>query len=155
MKAIMTIKAVVRGPKGDTIKLADDAPGIEQPAPDVRAMRFEPEHGRLRIVDNNDGGKEICEVEGDLTRTVTWAPDEDDEDGPLVAKSSWALKMAGILKSAEIAGLYGTSALSVEFKPSQKTMIDNNPANDGKITGISLRTEGGPAVSSRTAHTSA
>lgn len=137
MKAMVTIKSLSRGNKGDSIKFIDDATGQLPPVVTLRggakdgerftpkALRYAKEPGRLVISSN---GRVLLETAGELQRVDAW---EQDEDGELEATASLTFTMTGRLTHDEIAGLFSAESLALAFEPNQKAI----EFKDGKAKG--------------------
>lgn len=127
MKAMVTIKSLSRGDKGDSIKFIDDATGQLPPVVTLRggakdgerftpkALRYAKEPGRLVISAN---GRVLLETAGELQRVDAW----QDADGELEATASLTFTMTGRLTHDEIAGLFSAESLALAFEPNQKAI---------------------------------
>lgn len=135
MKAIVSLKSVSRSENCDTIKFIDDA---SQELPPIitrqggakdgekrhaRALRWDKEAGKLSISTRN-GGAPFAELRGEIQRTDSW--DFDEETGEIEASASLTFRCEGRLTKSEIADLFGSENLCIEFKPSQQAISFSN-----------------------------
>lgn len=115
MKMIVTFRSLMRGEAGDTMKFADDAPGVLPPASGVKSVRWEPCAGRLTIA---SGNKQVVEVVGELRRVDSWALDADS--GEVEASASITFACEARLHGHEVAALLDApDGLRLTFKPAQ------------------------------------
>ena len=129
MRAMLEIKSVSRGKKGDTIKLIEEPIDRLPPRVELRggktdgqqasakSMRFDKESGTLTLCDAASGA-EVLSLDGDLTLTDGWSP---DADGTPMGSCKWAFE-TGRLEAGAIGSLFAGDSLRADWKPAQREM---------------------------------